>query len=125
MWRITAQYVDLKGDKAYTRCIIECPLGHPYDLMKQTVKQFDSKKCKVCDVTYPFPTEIPRKITSREGIIEVSDCFEYSYTEIAERLSITPEEAKQSCDSAIVKLLATVAADPELSAEFMEYLRSS
>ena len=124
MWKITAEYTDLTGSQSKVRCVIECPEGHPYDVMKQTVKQFDSKRCKMCKKIYQFPDTSRKKSEDRSTLIEVNDCFDMSYVEIAAKLNISAADAKQSCDSAIGKLLEAVTSDPNLVEAFRDYLES-
>ena len=125
MWKVTAEYTDLTGTQSKVRCVIECPEGHPYDVMKQTLKQAYTKRCKICKETFELPTIRRKNAKDKSDIIEVNDCFDHSYEEIAAYLDITVKEAKTACDEGMFKLLALVADDPELAATFSEYLGNS
>ncbi len=128
MWELSAEYTKLtEGKSPQTRCIMKCPNGHPYDIAKQTVQAYTSRKCEACNITYAYPDKLPMKKEreSRDSLVEVSDCFEHSYEEIASELNISVVEAKKSCDSAMQKLLKVVEADATLSAGFREYLADS
>jgi len=125
MWKVTAEYIKFIGVRHDTRCIIECPEGHPYDVAKQTVNKYPTKRCKTCQIVYSLPT-VERKFNeNRSKLVEVDDCFDMSYVEIAARLNISAEEAKRSCDSAMDKLLHVVLDDTELLSAFKEHLSTN
>ncbi len=132
MWKITVEYRKAVGSQFSSRCVIVCPENHPYDVLKQTVSKYPTKRCKACNAVYTLPTlsrelsQTPRAIAYRKNhILEVSDCWDMSYREIAERLGITQAEAQKSCDSAMKKLLLAVADDSELFESYKEYLRET
>jgi len=110
------------GSQIKIRCVIECPHGHPYDVLKQTIAQRNGRRCKACGEVYKYPDIKQAVPMTKSKLIEVSDCFNMTYSEIASELSITPGEAKKSCDDAMTKILKAVADDPVMSAEFRAYL---
>ncbi len=124
MWKITAEYIKLNvAGTPGTRCVIECPEGHPFDIAKQTVAKYLTKRCRSCEVTYTLPTTT-RKNTSK-AIVELDDCFDMSYAEIAEFTNLSLSEVIKNCDSGMKKLLSLVDASPELSDAFSGYLETS